>query len=103
MPAPFALPFEPGRRVVLARALVDIGALLACGTGGHRYATLVAGRLGGALPVLLTEHQVERGDVGLDRGGDDVGPTRLARVFAAPPLALDQRRRHLYGHEPDRV
>ena len=59
-----------------------------------------AGRRGlrRAAPVRLGEHRVERHDVRLDRGGDDVrSRSCLAHVLALPALPADRGRR-----DPDR-
>ena len=76
--------------------LVQIRPLLACGAGGDGHALAIAGGLGRAGPVRLAQQQVERRDVGLDGGRDDVWTAGLPRVFARAPLAPDVR-----GCDPD--
>ncbi len=86
-----ALALEPGRRVVRRLALVEVRSLLARRAGRDRHAPAVAGGLGRARPVRLAEQRVERRDVGLDRGRDDVRAARLAactrRSPARPPMS----------------
>ena len=107
---PGGLALEPGGRVVLPAHLVEVGAALPgvpADTGAALRAAGADGgcrrRVGRTGPVGLTEHRVQRPDVGLDAGGDDVRTAGLARVFAGPAVPFSGRRRDPDRHRTDRV
>src|SRR4051794_38347373 len=102
-PEPASLPLEPGRRVSRDLLLIEVGALLARRTGRDGHAPTVAGGLGRAFPMGLSQQCVERRDVRLDRGRDDVRAAGLPRVLAAPPLAADVGRGDPDRDRADRV
>ena len=97
-PRPSAL--EPGGRVVSRGVLVELrrGCRVA-GLGGRPGA--VPGRVRGAGPMRLGEQVVDRLDVGLDRGRDDVRRGRRALVGAFGAGALSAGRRGESDRSPD--
>src|SRR5882724_7706716 len=78
---------EPVRRVDLAGLFVKLRPLGLCRRLGDPGALAIAGGLRRARPVFLGEQLVDRVDVGLDRGGNDVRRDDLSRVAAAAARA----------------